>query len=434
MTVLAFAALSQAVLTQKASAAPGYFVASLNSGIDAGAQDFVVTSINDARASGATTFVLILNTFGGNGNNMDNIIQAISAYQTGGNTFITLVAPRNAHAFSAGAFIAEASTKIFMVDGTVIGSATPVLPPLSDETTLRKDIAAFAQYMNSTTSSNHRNGNAALLMVTDGTAYSASQAVTLRVSDGPLLNASLSMRQALAALPAPYAVPEAETVQIHEPGIRAVAISVLSDPNVDSILFLLGVFAILADLYHPTVILTIVGATALALALVGLGVFGASLVSILLMLMGAFFVFLEIKTHHGLSALIGVIVFIIGFVLIFRLPPPPPEPSQPTGLLEPVPPLTYAIIGLIGAVGVLGSVYLYRVREALMKKPPHVDPKLVVGREGYLTSDLKAGGLATANVGSEDYTVTATQDIPKGARVVVRDIQGLKLVVEKKEG
>src|SRR3989442_13671499 len=70
---------------------------------------------------------------------------------------------------------------------------------------------------------------------------------------------------------------------IHFAGARSVFLSVMSDPNLDSLLFLAGTFAILADLYHPTLILTVVGAVAIALALLGLGVFGAPIVSIVLM-------------------------------------------------------------------------------------------------------------------------------------------------------
>ena len=430
LTLLLF---SQSLIPHKAAAASNFYVASLNANIDAGTQDFVTTSISDARSSGANTFVLVLNTFGGNGNNMDNIIQAISNYETAGNTFITLVAPAQTHAFSAGAFIAEASNKIYMANQTVIGSATPVLPPLSDPTELRKDIAGFSEYMKAITEGFGRNGTAAAQMVTNGTSYTNTEATDLHVVDGTLTGTSLSLRDALAALPSPYTVADAQNIQIHEAGIRATTISVLSDPNLDSVLFLLGVFAILIDLFHPTLILSAIGATALALALVGLGVFGASLISIVLMLIGALFIFLEIKIHHGLSALIGVVIFIIGFILIFRLPPSPPVANQPTGSFVPVGAITYAILGFIGGGVVLGSLYLYRVRETLMHRAPTINPKAIIGKEGRLNTDLKAGELATALIGAEEWTVTSSQDMPRGTIIVVKDLQGLRLSVEKKE-
>jgi membrane protein implicated in regulation of membrane protease activity len=46
---------------------------------------------------------------------------------------------------------------------------------------------------------------------------------------------------------------------------------------------------------------------------------------------------------------------------------------------------------------------------------------------------LKAGEVATANIGAEDFTVTGPTDLPKGTSVRVKDIQGLRLIVEKAE-
>src|SRR2546430_3177492 len=141
----------QASLPQKAHAQSNVYVASLDQNFDPGAEDFVVSSINDATSSGMHSFILILNINGGSGANMENIISAISSYESNGNNnFTTLVAPTSAHAFSAGAYIAEASSSIFMVPGTVIGSATPIvsgIPTGEENTTLTKDINAFTAYM-----------------------------------------------------------------------------------------------------------------------------------------------------------------------------------------------------------------------------------------------------------------------------------------------
>jgi len=161
----------QAALPQKAHAQSSVYVASLDQNIDPGAEDFVVSSINDATSSGIHNFILILNTNGGSGANMENIISAISNYESAGNNFTTLIAPSSAHAFSAGAYIAESSNQIFMVPGTVIGSATPIvsgIPTGEENTTLTKDINAFTAYMQALTGSHNRNATATALMVARG--------------------------------------------------------------------------------------------------------------------------------------------------------------------------------------------------------------------------------------------------------------------------
>src|SRR6058998_2141008 len=165
----------QASLSDTVHAQSNFYVASLNQDIDPGAEDFVVSSINDATSAGIHSFILILNTNGGSGSNMENIISAISNYEANGNNnFTTLVAPSSAHAFSAGAYIAESSSSIFMVPGTVIGSATPIvsgIPTGEENTTLTKDINAFTTYMVALTKHNGRNWNATALMVTKGVSY-----------------------------------------------------------------------------------------------------------------------------------------------------------------------------------------------------------------------------------------------------------------------
>src|SRR5438445_3766219 len=426
----------QRSLPQKAYGQSSVYVASLDQNIDPGAEDFVVSSINDATSSGIHNFILILNTNGGSGANMENIISAISNYEsTGSDNFTTLIAPSSAHAFSAGAYIAESSNQIFMVPGTVIGSATPIvsgIPTGEENTTLTKDINAFTAYMQALTGSHGRNATATALMVTHGVSYTCETTSSCAAQQQGVINRVLnanSTQQALTIL-------HAGDATIHYPGTRSVFLSIISDPNLDSILFLSGVFAILSDLYHPTIIFTVVGAAAIALALLGLGVFGAPIVSIVLMMIGAIFIFLELKTHHGVSAIAGVIIFIVGFLLIFSLPSSTPAPASApsgSGTFIQISVLTYTILGMVGGGGVLGSIYLYRVRETLMHRPPAQNRKAIIGKTGRLTSDLKASEVAIANIGAEDFTVTGSSDLPSGTLVRVKDLQGLRLIVEKME-
>jgi len=425
--------IAQSYLPHKVAGASTYYVASLDMVIDPGAQDFVTTAIGDARSVGADHFVLVVNTNGGSGDNMENIINAISDYENAGNNFTTLIAPPARHAFSAGAFIAEASKQIWMAPQTVIGSATPIITGIPGEevnSTLTKVKAAFTAYMQSLTSGNGRNATATGEMVSMGKSYDEQEAIRLHVING--IVSARTLDSALTEIGVPPGTP------IHNIGVKSQALAIISDPNVDAILFLLGAFAILTDLTHPTLILTFVGGAAIALALLGLGLFGASLVSILLMLLGTVFIFLEIKTHHGISAIIGVIIFIIGFLLIFHTPPASPPPPGCNNCLPsvnffPIGLITYVILGVIGAGMVLGSLYLYKIREAMGHVPVAYDAKSIIGKEGVLTSDLKAGSLATANIASEDWSVTGSVDIPNGTRVIVKERSGLKLVVEPKK-
>jgi membrane-bound serine protease (ClpP class) len=414
------------------SCSPGiYYVSSLNADIDPGTADYMATAVSNAESACATNFVFILTTNGGDGASMESMVGSIASYQQWGGTLTTLVAPSGSYAFSAGAYIAEASNKIYMVPGTTIGSATPIvsgIPTGEENSTMTKDIDAFTSYMQTLTESNGRNETATGLMVSKGVSYPCDlytdcQAAKVGAVNG-VLNAT-SLSGALAALGVPA------DATINTEGIKSQFISVVTNPNVSSLLFLVGIFAVGIDLFHPTIILSVVGIALMALALFGLGLFGAPLTSIALMIMGAAFVFLEVKTQHGISSLIGVIVFVVGFLLIFQTPGAPSSPSAPPqGTFSAIPTTTFVLIGLIAAIGILGGFYLSRVRKQLMAQPSQFDRSRMIGKLGRMESDLKAGGQGVAMIGSEEWSVTGSQDIAKGATVKVKEVSGNHLVVE----
>src|SRR6266571_8732025 len=222
---LVFLAL-QASLPAKAHAQSNVYVASLNQDIDPGAEDFVISSINDATSSGIHSFILILNTNGGSGTNMENIISSISNYEGAGNKFYTLVSPASAHAFSAGAYIAEASNNITMIPGTLIGSATPIvsgIPTGEENTTLTKDINAFTAYMQALTGSHNRNATATALMVTRGVSYTCQTTSSCSARQQGVINQVLNANSTQQAL----TIMQAGDAPIHYAGTRSVFLSII---------------------------------------------------------------------------------------------------------------------------------------------------------------------------------------------------------------
>jgi membrane-bound serine protease (ClpP class) len=329
-----------------------------------------------------------------------------------------------------------------MEPGTVIGSATPIVSgiPIGEEnSTMRKDINAFSAYMEALTSANGRNATATGSMVTMGNSFCSTipfgsspcfPALKDHVVDG-VIN-STTLQGALNYLGVPASTP------INTPGVRSSLISILSNPNVSGLLFLLGVFAVLADIYHPTLILSVVGVAVIATALFGLGVFGASPLAVILMIIGVAFMFLEVKTAHGISATIGVVIFVFGFLLIFQLPPASssaPSPSNPipqqAASFTGIPDITWGLLVALGAAIVITSLYLRSIREGLRRRPKVNETSNLIGREGRMESDLVPGGRGVAMVSSEEWTVTSTQALQRGDPVIVKGVSGQTLAVEK---
>ena len=410
-----------------------YYVASLNADIDPGTADFMATTVSNAESLCAGHIIFVLVTNGGDGASMESMISSITSYQQWGGNFSTVVAPQGSYAFSAGSYIAESSNDIYMEPGTTIGSATPIvsgIPTGEENSTMTKDIDAFSSYMMTLTQSNGRNQTAAGLMVTKGVSYPDDKALKYHVING-IIN-STTLQGALSYLGVPASTP------INTPGIRSSLISILSNPNVSSLLFLLGVFAVLADIYHPTLILSAVGVAVIAGALFGLGVFGASPLAVVLMIIGVAFIFLEVKTAHGISATVGVVIFIVGFLLIFQFPPASSSAPTPTNPIPPqpasfsgIPDITYGLLVALGAAIVIASLYLRSIRDALRKRPKVNDPAVLIGKEGRMESDLTLGGKGVAMVSSEEWTVTSSQPLQRGDRIIVKGVSGQTLAVEK---
>ncbi len=406
----------------------GYYVASLNADIDPGAANFMSTTVSNAESACNANIVFILSTNGGDGGSMESMVSSISSFQQWGGRFITLVAPEGAFAFSAGSYIAEASNSIYMVNGTTIGSATPIvsgIPTGEVNSTMAKDISAFANYMETLTSTNGRNSTATGLMVTKGYSYTDSRALALDVITAIIPTNSLST--ALQALGVPPGTP------INTPGVSSILISIFSNPNVASLLFLVGIFAILVDIFHPTLVLSFAGVAVIALSLFGLGTFGASPLAISLMVIGAAFIFLEVKTQHGISALMGVVIFIIGFLFVFQFPAASAAGAPGNASFSGIPEITYALLFALGAAIVIGSLYLRNIRAGLMKKPKIFDSSGTIGKTGEMKTDLVAGGKGDARIGAEEWSVTANRDLKRGDQVKVIAVDGLRLVVEKLE-
>jgi membrane-bound serine protease (ClpP class) len=129
---------------------------------------------------------------------------------------------------------------------------------------------------------------------------------------------------------------------------------------------------------------------------------------------------LEIKLPaHGLLTVGGIVSMLIGLVILF----PPLRPTFP-GFRATVDP---AIIAVIVALTAGFFIFLIRAAARLLHMP--VYQSTILGAVGFAKSDLAPEGVA--HVASEDWTaVTETGAIPRGSKVRVKRVEGVRLIVE----
>ena len=386
----------------------GALLVTFNIQVDAGAADYVQRAAQAAIASNQD-LVIVMNTPGGLLGNMQQIVTSIQDVQNHGLAVYTFVPPV-ALAASAGSYIALATNAIYMGSGSIIGPSTPFIVG-GDPVEQQHVQNAMVAYIRSLAEKNGYNVVAAVDMAANNTAYSALQAASLGLVNGTLetLPAFLTAVGLGSATVTPYDEPLYDRF-----------LSFISDPTVDGLFILVGVIALVLDLFHRTLFLSVIAVIFIALGFLGAQVIGASVVGILILIIAAALVILEVKAGHGFFAVTGIALGLAGtYLLAYNVAYSP----SPYGVTQ------YVLLGGTGAVLVVAFLYLTRIRHALMAQPKLIDPGRILNMTGRATTDLVPGKDGVANVGAEEWTAQSDQFIPKGSLIRVTGFADGKIQV-----
>src|SRR5438552_4200957 len=398
-----------------ASAAPrvlaapaGAILVNFDIPVDAGSADYFQRAAQMAIA-GNEDLVIVMNTPGGLLLDMVQIINYTQEVQNHGLAVYTYVPPA-AFAASAGSYIALATNAVYMGNGSVIGPSTPYI--IGGDPSQIQHVQNFATgLIRSLAQKNGYNVRAAVDMVANNTAYTAVEAASVGLITGLVdTYAGFLSKVGLSGLP---------VTDFSEP-LYDRFLSFLSDPTVDGLFILVGIIALVLDLFHRTLFLSVVAVIFIALGFLGAQIIGASVVGILILIIAAALVILEVKAGHGFFAITGIALGIAGTLLLAYNVQYSPSPY---GVVQ------YVILGATGAVLVVAFLYLTRIRHALMAQPKLIDPGRIVNMTGRASTDLVPGKDGVANVGGEDWTAVSDQLIPKGSVVRVMAVADGKIQV-----
>jgi membrane-bound serine protease (ClpP class) len=351
-----------------------------------------------------------MNTPGGLLSDMISIINSITDANQSGIPTYTFVVP-NGLAASAGSYIAMATNRILMGPGSAIGPSTPIVvggTPLEQNHTQ----GAMLQLMVSLAQKWDRNSTAAYNMVQADQAFSANDAFKYHVIDG-LAN---SFNEAIDKL----GLSEKPQVIVNQ-SLYEQFVSALSNPILNGVLMLLGVLAIVLDVYHPTIVLTIIGIVAIVAGLIGSEVIGASILGILIIAIAAFLIILELKLGHGFAMMAGVVLGAFGIFYLAQGLTYSPSPITAVTELE---------LFLIIVVGIVAGLYFRWVIGPIRRRTKLTGPEAIIGQIGVAVTDLKPLGEVRAG-GIIWKAESISGEISKGESVKVQSIKGLTVIVEK---
>jgi membrane-bound serine protease (ClpP class) len=377
--------------------------------------EFIGRAIDLAQREKDQAVIIELRTPGGLDESTRAIVERILRSSV---PVVVFVSPSGSRAASAGFFILEAADIAAMAPGTNTGAAHPViLGEKMDEvmkTKLENDAAAF---MRSIAAKRGRNVTVAESAVRESKSFTEQEAVQqklidvvapdfpslLRTLEGRTLHRFDGTTSTLHVAGKP--------VRTFEMTLKQRILGWIMDPNVAFILFALGTLSLWAEFNHPgAVIPGVVGLISILLAVFALNLLPVRFAAVALLL-GAFVLFgLEAKfATHGVLGIGGIICMVFGALFLVDGPIPEMRVSLFTALAVSIP------IGVI-------SIFLMTLAVRARKHRVETGSEGMIGEVGVGRPDGKVF------VHGELWNVVGP--VEAGARVRVRAVDGLRLVVE----
>jgi len=196
-------------------------------------------------------------------------------------------------------------------------------------------------------------------------------------------------------------------------------LDLLSDPNIAYILFLLGLYGLLFELYNPGAILPgVVGAICILVAFYSMHTLPINYAGVALIIVAIVLFVLELKVvSHGILAIGGIVALLLGSIMLIN--------SESS--LEFVS-LSWSVI--IPAVLFTAFFFLFAIGMGIraQRRKPATGSEGILGETGEATTDLNPAGQVRVH-GEYWNAVAESGSIPRGTAVTVRKVENLRLTV-----
>lgn len=429
------------MLTPAFAQAKTVYVAQIEGSITSYTYDQFDRYISAAENANANALIITIDTPGGRGDAMQNIIQRI---QTSKVPVIIYVYPQGAIAASAGTYIALGSHLIAMAPSTSIGACEPILGYSQNGSIIKapeKIKNFYIAYIRSLAQASNRNETIAERFITEDLSLTPKEALKYNVIEVEAYDINDLIKKAdglETKLPVQgkhvkLDLTGAEIVYLH-PTLKDQLISYITDPSVSYILLTLGIWALILGFLSPGWhVPETAGAVMIALAIIGLGYFGYRSAGLFLILLAMVFFIAEALTPtFGLFTVAGLVTFILGSILMF---------SGGENVNYLVSSDVYRNLRIIIiTVGVLLALFFAFGMAAVIKarrRKAQTGREELVGMIGEVVEPLVPQGIIRIRGELWKAESRDKNEIPVGNKVKVVGMEGLKLIVvglEKKEG
>lgn len=388
--------------------------------------DFIHDGIEKATKENAECLIIQLNTPGGLLQSTRDIVSYILASEI---PVVVYVSPGGAQSGSAGVFVTLSAHIAAMAPGTNIGAAHPVsLQSTMDSVMSEKVTNDAAAFIRSIAEKRHRSMGWAENAVRMSFSYTETEALQdsaidlIAKNERDLLNKidgrQIEVESGIKTLHTKNAV-----IENYEMGLLEKILNLISDPNIAYVLFLLGLYGILFELYNPGSILPgIVGVISLILAFYSMHTLPINFAGLALIIFGIILFLLEIKiASHGLLAIGGTFSLLLGSLMLIRA----------SSSLELV---SISRVVIVSATAITALFFLFVVGAGLRAQRRKVATGIeaLIGQIGETLDVLDPIG--TVKIQGEIWKAESISGkINAGEKVRINNMKDLKLFVEKIE-
>lgn len=292
--------------------------------------EYVDGGIAEAARQHANLVLITMDTPGGLGTSMEDMIQHILASPV---PVAVYVSPTGARGASAGFFILMSADVAAMAPGTHAGAASPLLEvggvPLNVDQTLKNKILNDATaFLRSYVGKRGRNVQIAETAVTDGKAFTDTEALNDKLID-LIANSPEDLLAKLNGQSIKRFDGSTTLLNLDHPQIVSMEMSArerflarIVQPDAFFILLIAGALGLYIEFTHPGMIAPgVIGAIALVLALFAMHILPVNFAGLLLIVVALGLFILEAKyTSHGVLAAGGIIAMLLGAFMLIRSP------------------------------------------------------------------------------------------------------------------
>lgn len=413
----------QKTSNEKTTAAGSIHLVKIDAPITPVVAEYIVKSIKRAAVAGSEALIIQLDTPGGLVDSMREIVKTMLASEV---PTVVYVAPSGARAASAGVFITLAANIAAMAPSTNMGSAHPVqMEGKMDKTVEAKIVNDLSAMIRSIAEKRGRNVRWAEEAVRKSVSITETEAVRLKVvdliaPDLPSLIKAVHGRTVDTIMGKKVLNTLNATVDEIKMGFRYKLLQIISNPNIAYILLILGFYGVYFELSNPGAIFPgVAGAICLILGFYALQTLPINYAGLILILLGIGLLIAEaFITSHGILGLGGGVALFIGSVMLI-------ESESP--FLR----LSWAVIVPVVLISSVLFVATVTVAIRVHRERPDTGKEGLIGLTGEAISNIDAANEGQILVRGEIWSANSSRPIPKGDKVKVIAVEGLKLIVEK---